>query len=92
MTKRFKTLMRNGKFVALSGTCYLRDSENPEIFHENATIRLLKENFRKSLSEYSQWAIDAVLSDLDQCELVTIEVKVVNDIPELVKTDKTSSE
>jgi len=92
MTKRFKTLMRNGKFMCISESVYLRESENPFLLVEDTTIKDIKNYFRGQKWHFAQWIIDESFSDLDQCELVTIEVKVVNDIPERVKTDKTSSE
>ena len=92
MTKRFKTIVRGGKFISPSETGDFIETEAPFIMPESMTIGELKGYYRRHHSDFPKLAIDKALSDLEQCELVTIEVKVVNDIPERVKTDKTSSE
>ena len=92
MTKRFKTIVRGGKFVALSESGDSVEPETPILFSDESTIDSIKIHYRRILQEYAPWSIEHEISLLEQCELVTIEVKVVNDIPERVKTDKTSSE
>ena len=93
MTKtRFKTLIRNGKFVS-KPTTYIKGlgcSEFPELYDENIVIDDIKQMFIQRNKESVAWVIDRMMGHLDQCELVTIEVKIVKDIPERVRTEKTS--